>query len=535
MTDASAPTGHVKTASSRNWINDRTRAAAFEAADRSASEPFDLLVVGGGITGAGVALDAASRGLRVLLVERRDLGSGTSGWSSKLVHGGLRYLAKGDIALARESAMERHHLMTRIAPHLVRPTQSLIPLGEHLSRRDSALIHAGLRLGDLLRKACRTPSALLPAPSRISGQEVLLLAPGVSRAGLRGGLTYWDGQLEDDVRLVIAVARTAVAHGAQVITRCEASDVNPRSATLTDAVTGERRTVYADVVVNATGVWAGQIAPDLTLAPSRGTHLVVRSSVLGDPRAIVTAPVPGTLGRYVFAIPQPDGVCYVGLTDEPSPGDDPYAPQIPEDDERFLLQTISTVLAKPLTDADVIGRFAGLRPLVGGGDEKDSADLSRKHLLLDEPGQPLTITGGKLTTYRLMAEQTVDAVLRRLGRTAECITTDLPLVGAADRATLRRMDAPARLVRRFGTEAPAVAALAGDDPRLLEPVSPRHPLLGVEVLHAVIAEGASDVDDFLDRRIRLGLVPEDREALRWECTKLVEQARQRLHEGDPAS
>ncbi|WP_153506507.1 glycerol-3-phosphate dehydrogenase/oxidase [Cumulibacter manganitolerans] len=518
-------------AASRNWINAGTRAAALEGLEQTATQPLDVLVVGGGITGVGVALDAAARGLRVALVERRDLGSGTSGYSSKLAHGGLRYLAKGDVALARESATERHHLLTTIAPHLVRPSQTVIPLGDYLGRAEGLKMYAGLRLADLLRVSSRTPAALLPSPSRISAQELLLLAPALDRAGLRGGLTYWDGQIEDDVRLVVAVARTAAAHGAQIVTRCAATDVNARSATLTDTLTGDVRVVHADVVVNATGVWADRIAGGLQLTPSRGTHLVVRSSSLGDPRAILTVPVPGTVGRYVFAIPQPDGLTYVGLTDEPAPGEDPYAPQIPEADERFLLSTLGTALRTPLTADDVVGRFAGLRPLVSDGTGGASADLSRRHLLLDRPGQPITITGGKLTTYRKMAEDTVDAVLRRLGRQADCVTAELPLVGAADRGTLGRIAAPPRLVRRYGTEAPSVAALATDDPTLLEPVAAGSPVLGVEVVHAVLAEGALDVDDFLDRRVRAGFVPADREAIRWECTKIVERARAALRSG----
>lgn len=507
-----------------SWINARTRAAALESLERTAEYPLDLLVIGGGITGAGVALDAASRGLRVALVERRDLASGTSGFSSKLAHGGLRYLAKAQLGVARESALERHHLLTRIAPHLVTPVQTLIPLGRQLGRKQAAMVYSGLRLGDLLRRSARTPSELLPAPSRISAQEVTLLTPGVDKHDLRGGLTYWDCQIEDDVRLVVDVARTAAAHGAKIITRCEALDVNARSATLVDELTGEKRTVYADVVVNATGVWAEQIAPELRTSPSRGTHLVVRSSALGDPRAILALPVPGTLSRYVFAIPHPDGVCYVGITDEPAPGADPYSPQIPDEDVTFMLSTLNSVLATELTEQDVVGAFAGLRPLISDAAAEDTAELSRRHVLLNKPGQPLTITGGKLTTYRRMAQDTVDAALKRLGREAECITQELPLVGAADRTTLRALDAPQRLVRRYGAEAAALVALADEDPSLLQPVSARSPVLGVEVVHAVLAEGALDVDDFLDRRVRVGLVAQDREEIRWACTKIFDRA-----------
>lgn len=506
-----------------SWINSRTRAAALREFTDSERSPLDVLVIGGGINGVGIALDAASRGLRVALVERRDLASGTSGFSSKLAHGGLRYLAQAQIGVARESAIERHHLLTSIAPHLVRPVQTLIPQNRHLSRKDAAMVYGGMRVGDLLRRTARTPSSLLPAPSRISAQEVALLTPAIDKRELRGGLTYWDCQIEDDARLVTALARTAAAHGARVITRCEATDVNARSATLTDSLTGHKYIAYADVVINATGVWAGDIADGIRTSPSRGTHLVVRSTALGDPRAILAVPVEGTLSRYVFAIPHPDGVCYLGITDDPAPDADPYAPGIGDGDIAFILDTLNSALASGLTEADIVGTFSGLRPLVSDVSADATSDLSRRHVLIDRPGQPLTITGGKLTTYRQMAEETVDAAVRRLGRKDECVTKSLPLTGAAEPGVLRRIDAPPRLVRRYGTEARAVAALAEDDPSLLEPVSARSPILGVEVAYAVLAEGALNVDDFLDRRVRAGFVPADREDIRWECTKIFER------------
>lgn len=521
----------VATAAASSRINARTRAAALEELSTAGGTPLELLVIGGGITGVGVALDAAARGLRVAVVERRDLASGTSGFSSKLAHGGLRYLAEGQLGVAQESAVERHHLLTTIAPHLVRPVQTLVPLGRHLSRKDAALVYGGMRLGDVLRRTARTPSSLLPAPSRISAQEVALLTPAAEQHELRGGLTYWDCQVEDDVRLVVDVARTAASLGAKIITRCEATDVNARSATLTDSLTGEKHVVYAEVVVNATGVWAPDVADGIRVSPSRGTHLIVRSSSLADPRAILTVPVPGTLSRYVFAIPHPDGICYLGITDEPAPGADPYRPAIPEEDVSLILGTLNLALATRLTSDDVVGKFAGLRPLISDASAEETAALSRRHVLVDRPGQPLTITGGKLTTYRRMAEDAVDAAMARLGRKADCITRQLPLIGAANRGLLRKIDAPARLVRRFGTEAAAVAALADDEPSLLEPVSSRSPVLGVEVVHAVVAEGALDVDDFLDRRVRAGLVPQDREDIRWECTKIFARATARLQAG----
>lgn len=522
MSTTDQPAASASAVPTGAWINARTRAHALESLAGTGAEPIDVLVIGGGVTGTGVALDAATRGLRVALVERRDLGSGTSGFSSKLVHGGRRYLAKGDVSIARESALERHRLLTTIAPHLARPAENLIPIGSYLSRRESALAMTGLRLGDALRRSCRTPANLLPPPSRISKFEVGLLAPAVSTIGLRGGLTYWDGQLEDDVRLVVALARTAAAHGAQIVTRCSASAVNPRSATLTDELSGESFIVHARTVINAGGVWAGDLEPDLTTTPSRGTHLVVRSERLGNPRAIVTVPVPGHFGRYVFAMPQPDGLTYLGLTDHLAPDADGYDVSIPAADEQFLLETINRALADPLGPADIIGRYAGLRPLVQTAKSSQSADISRRHLLIDQPGKIITIAGGKLTTYRQMAQDAVDAAARRLEYDGPCVTAELPLVGAADRQTLAGLPALPRLVRRFGLEAPMLQRLAADRPELLTPVVDGLPVLGIEVVFAARAEGALSVDDFLDRRVRAGFAPEDREALRWECTKLFD-------------
>jgi glycerol-3-phosphate dehydrogenase len=242
---------------------------------------IDLLVIGGGITGVGIALDAASRGLRTVLVERHDLAHGTSRFSSKLVHGGLRYLASGQVGIARESALERHILLTRTAPHLTRALAQVVPLHGrgHLAR--GAYIGLGYELGDGLRRAVGTPGALLPGPRGISPGETLRLAPALRDADLRGGVRGWDGQLIDDARLVVAVARTAAGHGASVLTRVEALSVTGREATLRDRVTGAVVDVRARAVVSATGVWAGELDPEVRLRPSRGTHLVVSTARLG--------------------------------------------------------------------------------------------------------------------------------------------------------------------------------------------------------------------------------------------------------------
>lgn len=480
-------------------INRHTRARALESL---ATGRYDCIVIGGGVTGAGVALDAASRGLRTALIERVDLAAGTSRWSSKLVHGGLRYLAKGDVGIAWESARERHALMTTIAPHLTHAAANLVPLDASTPPPLGVLAEAGIRLADGLRIASRTSRHLLPRPSRISASEALVLAPGLRHDGLRGGILYWDGQLEDDARLVTAIARTAVAHGADVVTRCAATELTDTAVTLRDELTGGFLTAHGHVV-NATGVWAGEHEPSVHIEPSRGSHIVVRSEAVGRPRAIFTAPVPGHFGRFVFAMPQSDGLVIIGLTDEPAGDVDGVAPVVPADDTRFLLDTINRVLERPLAESEVVGRYAGLRPLVSPAGGGPTADLSRKHLLVDEPGRPVTITGGKLTTYRQMAEATVDAVCRRARSAATCRTRSLPLVGAAAREVLSRVAAPERLVRRYGTEATAVAGLGLAHPELLRPVSETYPTLGAELLFGVLREGALTVEDLVERRTRI--------------------------------
>jgi glycerol-3-phosphate dehydrogenase len=342
----------------------------------------DVVVVGGGVTGAGVALDAASRGLSVVLLERTDLAAGTSRWSSKLVHGGLRYLAHGEIGLARESARERAVLMGSTAPHLVRRLPFLVP--DVAGRDVTALAAAGGRLGDVVRLSVPGGRGSLPSTRRVSADEVSRLVPG-ARPG-RGGVVFWDGQLVDDARLVVALARTAAAHGARVLTGVTVTAVD--GADVHASVDGsEAVTLRAGVVVNAAGVWAQRLAPDIRLVPSRGSHLVVPGPVLGSPSAALTVPLPGSRSRYVFALPQADGLVYLGLTDEPVEGPVPDEDPVPGDAEvTQLLETVNQVLARPLTRADIVGAYAGLRPLVlpasaGTGPGSATADLSRKHLL----------------------------------------------------------------------------------------------------------------------------------------------------------
>ncbi|MGX6601885.1 glycerol-3-phosphate dehydrogenase/oxidase [Micromonosporaceae bacterium Da 78-11] len=471
----------------------------------------DLLVVGLGVTGAGVALDAASRGLSVAAVDATDLAFGTSRWSSKLVHGGLRYLAGGHLALAYESAAEREVLLRRTAPHLVSALPFVLPLTPFVPPARAALTRAGFAAGDALRVAAGTPRAALPRSRRIGPAEVRRLAPAVRRNGLRGGLVQWDGQLVDDVRLVVALARTAAGFGARILTRCRVEHLHGRGAAVRDTLTGERHEIRARTVVNATGVWADQLDPAVRLRPSRGTHLVLRAAALGHPVAAMIIPVPGEPNRFVFALPQRDGLVYAGITDEPVDGPVSDVPEPSPAELGFLLDVLDTALDTALSGADVVGAFAGLRPLLTGSAER-TADLSRKHAVHTSAAGVTTVVGGKLTTYRRMARDAVDAAVTSAGLSAgRCRTARLPLVGAASAAGLARVAAPARLIGRYGAEAPAVLALGADDPALLDPVAPGVAVTGAELLFAVRHEGALDESDLLDRRTRVGLVPADRE------------------------
>jgi glycerol-3-phosphate dehydrogenase len=491
----------------------------------AAGAVVDVLVVGGGITGAGVALDAASRGLSVALVEQGDLAAGTSRWSSKLVHGGMRYLASGQIGIAAESTRERGLLATTIAPHLVRSLPFVTPLGTAgVGRAMGVAVSSAQGVADVLRRTSGTPAAVFPTPRRVEVAEAVRLVPAVHRAGLRAALMSWDGQLEDDARLVVAVARTGAAFGARVLTRCAAVDVGDGGATVVDQVGGAVVDVRARHVVNATGVWADRLEPSVRLRPSRGTHLVLPAAALGNPTGALTVPVPGHFGRLLFALPQPDGLVYLGLTDEAS-DEVTSIPQPSQAEVDFLLETFSAGLERPLDRADLLGAFAGLRPLLAPADVgaeqpggPATADLSRRHAVV-ERGGVVTVVGGKLTTYRAMAQEVVDRLTD-----AACLTARLPLVGAGPLDRHAAAAVPARLVRRFGAEAPAVAALAAGDPRLLAPLAPGVPALGVEVLWAVFAEGALDPADVLDGRLRLDLVPAWRAAAHDAVRDLLSEA-----------
>jgi glycerol-3-phosphate dehydrogenase len=470
------------------------RASALE---RLASETFDVLVVGGGITGAGVALDAASRGLRTALVERDDFGSGTSSRSSKLVHGGLRYLSQGDYALVAQALAERRRLL-RNAPHLVRSLPFLVPAYGSAARMravGSALwlydLTGGYRIGSLHR--------------RLSAAEALALAPCLRPDGLVGAHLYLDAQA-DDARLTLAVVRTAVLdHRAVAANHAAVTElIRADSGRVTGArveAGGASLDIRASVVVSATGVWADELRADgsRSIRPAKGVHLTLPAALVAtDVAMVLTVPADG---RSIFVVPWPGAErVYVGTTDTDYDG--PLdAPTCTEEDTDYLLGALNAALSSTVTADDVLGTWAGLRPLVASGGGGRSADLSRRHRVDRGPDGLVTIAGGKLTTYRAMAEDTVDEVQDALGRhRTRSPTARLALHGSpTDGAPPGPSD---HLAARHGTDARVVTAMVDASPTLGQPLVPTLPYLRAEAVYAARYEMARSVDDVLARRTR---------------------------------
>ena len=309
-------------ATHRNATLDRLAAAS----DQSSAEPWDLVVIGAGITGAGIALDATLRGLSVLLVEAHDLAFGTSRFSSKLAHGGLRYLATGNVGIARRSAVERGILMEVTAPHLTHKLAQVVPILDRLPAAAKVLPRLVFVAGDALRVLAGTRASTLPRSRSVNKKTVQRLCPTVAAEGLRGGHLNYDGQIVDDARLVTTIVRTAAGYGAEVLTLTRAVSATGSGVELRDeapGAAGRSFHVPARAVINATGVWVGSLQPKFKVSPSRGTHLVVKSAALGYPTASLTIPIPGSVNRFCFVLPQQMGRCYIGLTDVPAPGRGP--------------------------------------------------------------------------------------------------------------------------------------------------------------------------------------------------------------------
>jgi len=487
-------------------------AAAFDRAEslrRLATERFDVLVVGGGITGAGAALDAASRGLRTALVERDDFASGTSSKSSKLVHGGLRYLQQGEFRLVYEGLHERQ-LALENAPHLVRVLPFLIPILTRdgvISRKLARALGTAMWMYDLtggLRIGKRH--------QRIGKEQALAHVPTLRADRIAGAYLYYDCRT-DDARLTLTIALTAATHGAVCANDARVTallkDEGGRAIGAQVEADGASVDVRAAVVVNAAGVWADDVRAldeaghPHSLRPAKGIHVTVPwAKVRNDIAAIV--PVPKDR-RSIFVVPW-DDFTYIGTTDTDYDGplDDP---QCTPDDVAYLLDAMNLVLAEPLTPADVVGTWAGLRPLLARARDERTADLSRRHAVRRSSSGVITITGGKLTTYRRMASDTVDAVVKALGRGGRCRTKKLRLLGAEGPAP-----ADDHLAHRYGSEAGAVLALVDEQPALGEPLVPGLPYLRAEAIHAVRREMARSLDDVLSRRTRARLLARDASA-----------------------
>jgi glycerol-3-phosphate dehydrogenase len=497
------------------------------------SERWDVVVVGGGITGAGVALDAASRGYSVALVERDDYAIGTSSRSSKMVHGGLRYLQNFDLGLVREALLERQ-LMVQLAPHLVYPTPFLVPtLGEI---RKNRLIGIGLNMYDVMattrvgmsrrERAERTHSQDYWAPNRhrtIPAEEVVELIPALADRDAREAYLFYDCQT-DDVRLVLTILGEAERYGAVSVNGATVTgllDEDGRAAGVTciDSESGEDFRVEADNVINATGVWADQIRPEEIhdeaevprIAPSRGTHVTVAMEKLHLNAACV---VPAGEDRTIFALPW-YGRTLIGTTDNDYSGD--IAHVAPGDDDiAYLLDAINAFFGTTLDRGDLTGAYAGVRPLISTGDPRKSVDISRKAELYETSSGLLTITGGKLTTWRRMAKQVVDRMVEREGRVARCRTDDLPLGMAAVEGDLaapegiseaQLPDGYEKLLRfRYGHAGRNVLRIVGERPELAAPIVEGQPDMLAEVVVAARLEQARSVADVLLRRTRLGLL-----------------------------
>jgi glycerol-3-phosphate dehydrogenase len=512
------------------------RADALAALER---ERFDLVVIGGGITGAGVALDAASRGYSVALVERDDYASGTSSRSSKLVHGGLRYLQRFDLGLVREALGERS-LMVRLAPHLVRPLPLLVPAFE--GRHPDRLTGVGLNMYDVMairrgrgaagsadgRRGRRGGDGAGAAPAEedwsparhriIDGEETRELLPALADREPTSAYLFFDCQT-DDARLVLTVLGEAERFGAVCANACEVTGLLERDGRATgvlvrDALGGDEFTLLADNVVNATGVWADQLRPDELygeeevprIRPSRGTHLILPHDAL-TVRAGAVVPARG--GRTIFVLPWL-GRTLVGTTDNDYEGPLEHVPPAAEDVD-YLLHACNEFFGRSLTPRDLTGAYAGVRPLISTGDPRKSVDISRRAELYETSSGLVTITGGKLTTWRRMAKMAVDRIVEREGREAPCRTGEIPLGMPIEPSELPQAEAVdpesrAHLAARYGYAAREVLELVAESPPLGRRIVTELPDIAAEAAFAVRREQARSVADVLLRRTRLGLL-----------------------------
>ena len=487
------------------------RAAAWE---RLGAEEFDLVVIGGGVTGAGTALDAATRGLSVALVEARDWASGTSSRSSKLFHGGLRYLEQLEFGLVREALHERELSLTTLAPHLVKPLPFLFPLTNRVWERP--YIAAGIFLYDQLGGA-----KSVPPQKHLTKSGALRLAPGLKRSSLIGGIRYYD-TVVDDARHTMNVARTAAHYGAVVRTSTQAVALLREGDRVTgvkirDSEDGDVTEVHGHVVVNATGVWTDEIQAlskqrgRFRVRASKGVHIVVPRDRIVSEVAIILR----TDKSVLFVIPW--GTHWIIGTTDTDWNLDLAHPAATKADIDYILSSVNTVLATPLTHDDIDGVYAGLRPLLAG-EVEETSKLSREHAVAVPAPGLVAIAGGKYTTYRVMAADAIDAASEYVPtRVAPSVTDKVPLMGANGYFAMINQTEhlgamyglhPYRvrhLLDRYGSMIGEVLAMADDKPELLAPITEAPVYLKVEAWYAAAAEGALHLEDILARRMRISI------------------------------
>ncbi len=496
--------------------------------ERMTSEVFDVLVIGGGVTGTGAALDAATRGLSVALVEQRDYASGTSSRSSKLFHGGLRYLEQFNFGLVNEALRERNLMLRLLCPHLARPVSFIYPLKHRFWERP--YVGAGVLLYDVLARRADSP---LPRHEHLSRSQLAVVAPALSTEKIYGAVRYWDA-LVDDARHTMMLARTSAAHGAALATSTRVTGLDPAGdriggAEVLDLESGRELELRSRAVINAAGVWSDDIqdlagSRGLNVEASKGVHLVIPRSRIESETGMILR----TRESVLFVIPF-DEFWIVGTTDTPWSLGRAH-PAASQKDIDYLLEWVNTVLADPLRRDDVVGVYAGLRPLLAG--ESDSTSkLSREHAVVDNGRGLISVAGGKYTTYRIMASDAVDAVARYIDQPiAPSRTQKIPLVGADGFLELGTAAPPPeitpedyqRLLGRYGSLVDDLAELVRIDPGLGERIVDDAPYLRAEIVYGATHEGALHLDDFLTRRTRISIETRHRgtEAVK-EVTGLV--------------
>ncbi len=485
-----------------------------------ASDEFDILIIGGGVTGVGAALDAASRGLKVALVESQDFASGTSSRSSKLIHGGLRYLEQYDFKLVREALHERELMVSSLAPHLVKPVGFLYPL--HQKYRERTYVGAGLALYDVLRGFQRA----LPWHKHLSEKKIAEIAPSLRSDLIYGAIKYFDAQV-DDARHTLAIARTAARHGAVIATRVKCEELvrdgkRIVGAKVRDLTSGKKITVSAKVTVMCAGVWSDELHEDFGLKPgyqvamSKGAHIVLPKSAINADAGIILK----TNVSVLFIIPWADK-WIVGTTDTPYKADRTN-PVATKKDVDYIIEQANRVLHPKISANEIVGVFAGLRPLVANAADSKTTKLSREHTV-DRPAPGfVSVAGGKYTTYRIMGKDVIDLAVNDLRRiVADSVTDKIPAIGADGYFALAQQcsqlaqisglteDSVTHLLNRYGSLISEIFEIIEDDKNMAQPLSAGLPYLKAEIIYSVTHEGAQSVDDVLSRRTRIAFEAND--------------------------